>query len=75
MGSGPGKLPCGGGDGASHSSVFACHGFFPAILPANMLQKKLTMRISWPAPRMSAPYVMNVFIGWNAFRKSYCVGS
>src|SRR5215471_17387711 len=44
------KLPCGGGDGAAHSSVVACHGFMSTSLPHLMLMKKLMMKNSWKSP-------------------------
>src|SRR5438093_13265595 len=44
------KFPCGGGDGAAHSSVVASHGFRSTALPHLMLMKKLTMKNSWNRP-------------------------
>ena len=35
------KLPCGGGDGACHSMVVACHGLSSTFSPFLMLWKKL----------------------------------
>src|ERR1044072_6067442 len=41
------KLPCGGGEGAAHSMVVACHGFWSVFSPCRMLQKKLKMNGIW----------------------------
>jgi len=38
------KLPCGGGEGAVHSSVVASHGLSFTFSPCLMLQKKLMMK-------------------------------
>src|SRR6266446_4465671 len=41
------KFPCGGGEGAVHSSVVASHGLSLTFLPCLMLQKKLMMNGIW----------------------------
>src|SRR5437762_13051169 len=38
------KLPCGGGEGAVHSSVVASHGLSFTFSPCLMLQKNLMMK-------------------------------
>src|SRR6516164_10609910 len=48
------KLPCGGGDGADHSSVVASQGLRSTALPHLMLMKKLTMKKSCARPRPQA---------------------
>jgi hypothetical protein len=48
-------LPCGGGEGAAHSIVVACHGFSPVFSPFQMLQKKLKMKGIWKIARIHAP--------------------
>src|SRR3954464_7733560 len=49
------KLPCGGGEGAAHSMVVACHGFASVFSPFQMLQKKLKMNGIWNIPSVHAP--------------------
>src|SRR5687767_6028682 len=49
------KLPCGGGDGAAHSIVVACHGFASVLSPFQMLQKKLKMKGIWKIAMIHAP--------------------
>ena len=48
------KFPCGGGDGATHSSVLACHGFTVALRPAKILHTKFTAKMIWEKPRRMA---------------------
>ncbi|MND02497.1 hypothetical protein D3C83_218920 [compost metagenome] len=74
MGSGPTKLPCGGGVGVSHSSVLASQGFPAPDFPANMLQTKLKRNTNWLKPRQMALMVMNTLMGCTPSRKAYCVG-
>src|SRR5689334_14438980 len=50
------KLPCGGGDGAAHSIVVACHGLSATCSPCRMLQKKLKMNGSWKSASVHAPH-------------------
>src|SRR5262245_25247299 len=57
----PRKLPCGGGDGADHSIVVACHGFSPTFSPFRMLQKKLKMKGSWKSASVHAPHDETTF--------------
>src|SRR5436305_4577693 len=54
------KLPCGGGEGAVHSSVVACHGLSFTFLPCLMLQKKLILSGTWARPIIQAAHE----IGW-----------
>src|SRR5262249_15560436 len=49
------KLPCGGGEGAAHSIVVACHGFSSTFFPFQMLQKKLKMNGIWNSAMIHAP--------------------
>src|SRR5436190_13036886 len=61
------KLPCGGGEGAAHSRVVACHGFSSTFLPCLMLQKKLTMNGICAIASPQAEYDMKRFqcrTGW-----------
>src|SRR3954462_10116643 len=55
------KLPCGGGDGASHSRVVASHGLSPTFFPFQMLQKKLMMNGICARPMIHAAHEMGVF--------------
>src|SRR5690606_39859259 len=41
------KLPCGGGEAATHSSVFAFHGLRSAVRPRSILLTKLKRNTSW----------------------------
>src|ERR1700735_2092952 len=59
------KLPCGGGEGAAHSSVVAFHGLFPTFLPNQMLWKKLKMNGICASPSSHAETDMNTF-QWSA---------
>src|SRR6266436_6626282 len=54
------KLPCGGGEGAVHSSVVASHGLSFTFSPRLMLQKKLMMNGIWARPMIQAAHE----IGW-----------
>src|SRR5437899_8276539 len=55
------KLPCGGGEGADHSSVVASHGLRSTGLPPLMLMKKLMMNGIWNRPRPHAAKPMTRF--------------
>src|SRR4029453_5745946 len=55
------KLPCGGGEGAVHSIVVACHGFCSAFSPFLRLQKKLKMKGIWKIARIHAPHDETTF--------------
>src|SRR6266567_379339 len=50
------KFPCGGGEGAVHSSVVASHGLSFTFSPCQMLQKKLTMNGIWARPMIQAAH-------------------
>src|SRR5438874_2499528 len=51
------KLPCGGGEGAAHSSVVDCHGF-SAALGCRRLAKKFQMNGSCAMARPHADHEM-----------------
>ena len=55
------KFPCGGGEGADHSIVVACHGLSSLFSPFLRLQKKLKMKGSWKSPRAHAPHEDTTF--------------
>src|SRR6185295_3187850 len=55
------KLPCGGGDGAAHSTVVASQGLAPTGWPCLMLRKKLMMKGIWASARPQAENDMNLF--------------
>src|SRR5436190_2235050 len=65
------KLPCGGGDGAVHSSVVACHGLSSTFFPYLMLQKKLMMNGIWARPIVQAAHEIGVF-HWNPLMPQTC---
>src|SRR5262245_44955835 len=55
------KLPCGGGDGAAHSSVVASHGFAPTFFPFFRLMKKLMMNGICATASIQAPHDETTF--------------
>src|SRR5215212_4201616 len=55
------KFPCGGGEGAVHSSVVASHGLSFTFLPCLMLQKKLMMKGIWASPIVHAAQEIGLF--------------
>jgi hypothetical protein len=55
------KFPCGGGEGAVHSSVVASHGLSFTFLPCLMLQKKLMMNGICARPMVQAAHEIGVF--------------
>src|SRR5204863_8313246 len=65
------KFPCGGGEGAVHSSVVASHGLSFTFLPCLMLQKKLMMNGICAIPMIHAAHEMGVF-HWNPVRPQTC---
>src|SRR6185436_12987002 len=65
------KLPCGGGDGADHSIVVACHTLPSAFSPFQMLQKKLKMNGIWKSPMIHAPQDETAFQCMVPWAKSY----
>jgi hypothetical protein len=54
-------LPCGGGEGAAHSIVVACQGFWSVFSPYRMLQKKLKMKGIWNSAMIHAPHEDTAF--------------
>src|SRR5437016_8930674 len=65
------KFPCGGGEDATHSRVFACQGFFSAFFPANKLQMKLYRKTICEAPSINALMVIKIFQCCIGCRNSY----
>ena len=57
----PIKFPCGGGEGAVHSSVVASHGLSFTFSPCLMLQKKLKMNGSCARPMIHAAHEIGLF--------------
>src|SRR6266446_10139449 len=55
------KFPCGGGEGAVHSSVVASHGLSFTFCPRFMLQKKLMMNGICARPITQAAIEIGVF--------------
>src|SRR5947199_6661129 len=55
------KFPCGGGEGAVHSSVVASHGLSFTFLPCLMLQKKLMMKGICAMPMNQAAHEIGPF--------------
>src|SRR5207253_1669639 len=55
------KLPCGGGEGAVHSSVVASHGLSFTFSPCLMLQKKLIINGIWASPMTHAAQEIGAF--------------
>src|ERR1051325_3682659 len=55
------KFPCGGGEGAVHSSVVASHGLSFTFSPCLMLQKKLMMNGIWASPIVHAAQEIGLF--------------
>src|SRR5207245_10620561 len=65
------KFPCGGGEGAVHSSVVASHGLSFTFLPCLMLQKKLMMNGICAKPIIHAAHEIGVF-HWKPVRPHTC---
>ena len=64
-------MPCGGGEGADHSIVVACHTLSSAFSPFQMLQKKLKMKGIWKSPSIHAPQDETTFQWRIGCAKSY----
>src|SRR5919201_3287736 len=65
------KFPCGGGEGAVHSSVVASHGLSFTFLPCLMLLKKLMMKGICAIPIIQAAHEIGVF-HWKPVRPQTC---
>ena len=65
----------GGGDGAVHSRVVACQGFWSTFFPKKMLQKKLRMNGICARPKNHALIEIKTFSGCMGWACAYCTGS
>src|SRR5213082_1803475 len=65
------KFPCGGGEGAVHSSVVASHGLSFTFSPCLMLQKKLMMNGICASPMIHAAHEIGEF-HWKPLRPQMC---